>query len=130
MTFPQPAFPLADHRYTLARALDRLGHRCLACPGTMGLARAPVLIIRHSGSAAANTLVVVDLTDDPMPSDRSRQLLQAVNDCLRSDRILVCERRAIVMVGAPAAFTDFAADAPPALAYHHFDATTLRRDRT
>ena len=130
MTVPQPAFPLAHHPFTLARALDRLGHHCLACSRTEWLVRAPVWLIRHGGSAAATTLVVVDLTDTPIPSGRSGQLLQAVNDCLRYDRILVCERRHIVMVGTPAAFAGLAAEVAPAVDYRHFDATAVRPDRS
>ena len=131
MTVPQPSSRSADRPFTLVRALGWLGHRCVACSGTEGLLRAPVWFIRHGGSAAATTLVVVDLTDARLPSSRSSQLLQAVNDCVRHDRILVCEWRHVVMGRAQAAFNGSAvADVPPAGGCHRFDATALHPDRS
>jgi hypothetical protein len=130
MTVLQPAFQSADHGFTLARALARLGHRCVACSTHEGLVRAPVWFIRQSGRSGATTLVVVDLTATPMPPRRSEQPLQSVNDCVRKDRILVCERRHIVMGHARAAVAGTPADASTALDYHHFDATALHPDRT
>ena len=130
MAVSQPAFPVADRAFTLARALGRLGHRCVGCVEDGGLGRAPVWFVRHRGSAAATTLVVVDLSDIPMPSGRSVRLLQAVNDCVRYERILVCERRHIVRERASAALTGLAAGAPAPVGYHRFDAAAARPDRS
>lgn len=130
MTSPQPTFHSAGHAFTLARALSWLGHRCVACSAHERLVRAPVWFIRHSGSPAATTLVVVDLTNIPMPYWRSGHPLQPVNDCVRHDRILVCERRHIVMRRASAALTGIRAGASSAVDYYHFDATAFRPNRT
>jgi hypothetical protein len=129
MSVAQPAFGSADHAFTLARALGWLGHRCAACSGHEDLEQAPVWFIRRGGSSATY-LVVVDLTDTPMPSGLDGWLLQAVNECVRHDRILVCERRPFVMARASAALTGTSAEASQAVDYHHFDATALRTDRT
>lgn len=99
-----PTNPAADTQaFTLARALRWLGHSCPDCcrPATEDILHAPTWLIRRGIGPPTVTLVVIDLTDTTFPPDERRQQLQAINQCTRADRILVCERRNLTSCRAP-----------------------------
>jgi hypothetical protein len=99
MTTTSPPFsPAASPSSSrLGPVLADLGHDC---PGSCGAAAdelgAQVWFVRRRLPRAGRTdsaLIVLDAGDYEGPLHRSRQILRAVNDCVRDDGIRVTERR-------------------------------------
>ncbi len=82
---------------SLGEVLAGFGHDCLgSCASAGEELRAPVWFVHRRAprdNRADHTLVVLDASEYDGPPARSRQLLRAVNDCVRPDGIRVTERR-------------------------------------
>lgn len=82
--------------FTLATALAWLGHDCDGgCPATAMCIPAGVWFVRDSSPGRSwrqETLVVIDVGDDPARAARLRALLGEINRCTRRNHIRVCER--------------------------------------
>ena len=97
-TAPQPGAKrdAAAPPPALTSVLADLGHDCPGtCAGATAELGAELWFVRRGPARAgrgAAALVVVDASEYDGSVERSRQLMSAINDCLRSDGIRLSER--------------------------------------
>ena len=88
---------LARPAPTLTAAQADLGHHCTGtCADAVDALGAQLWFVRRRSNRLGRgpaSLVVVDASEYEGSRERSRQLMRAINDCLRPDGIRMSERR-------------------------------------